>query len=434
MKTEQVKVQPKETDELLANPDMGWETFHKFADEDPALAGLPSSVAYFRYYWYQVEPEDGRIDWEKLDGLLEHAHRAGQKLAFRVMTAGTSGPYMHSPQWLKDLGCPGYEYRAENSTVPHWLPDHDHPLFLDRHLRLIAALGRRYDGHPDFSHMDIGSVGFWGEWHHLQTGVPLPTEANRIRIIDAYLAAFKKTPLLMCLGFPRGVHHANEHGAGWRADCLGDMGGFSPTWNHMEMGYPKLIKEADAYEAWKTGPVGFESCWDMRRWKKEGWDIDHIFDYALNLHTTYLNNKSAPVPEGTRHQVERFLRRLGYRFTVRSVEHPASVAAGDELELMALWENVGVAPAYADYVASAGLGSTDGKVHALTPVKRTVRTWLPGKHPGNLTVQVPAGLPAGRYDLLLGVVDPGTARPVVKLANTGRRPDGWHTFSSVTVS
>jgi len=36
-----VKVEPRESDELLANPGMGWQTFHRFADEDPNLQGLP---------------------------------------------------------------------------------------------------------------------------------------------------------------------------------------------------------------------------------------------------------------------------------------------------------------------------------------------------------------------------------------------------------
>jgi hypothetical protein len=27
--------------------------------------------------------------------------------------------------------------------------------------------------------------------------------------------------------------YAVHHGCGWRADCLGDMGGFSKSWSHM---------------------------------------------------------------------------------------------------------------------------------------------------------------------------------------------------------
>ena len=104
-----VWVEPRETDELLANPGMGWQTFHKFADEDKNLAGLPSGSAYFRFYWREIEPQNGHIDFAKFDALLAHARSAGQKLAFRVMCTG-SGEYMDAPGWLKEQGCPGVEF------------------------------------------------------------------------------------------------------------------------------------------------------------------------------------------------------------------------------------------------------------------------------------------------------------------------------------
>ena len=94
-----VHVEPRETDELLANPGMGWQTFHRFADEDRNLQSLPSGSAYFRFYWREIEPQDGQIDFGKFDQLLAHAHRAGQKLAFRIMCTG-SGGYMDVPAWL----------------------------------------------------------------------------------------------------------------------------------------------------------------------------------------------------------------------------------------------------------------------------------------------------------------------------------------------
>src|SRR5688572_29587068 len=92
----------KETGELLANPHMGWQTFHRFADEDRNLAGLPSGAAYFRFYWREIEPEEGKIDFAKLDGMFAHARRAGQTLAFRVMIAGTGGGQrLFVPKWLE---------------------------------------------------------------------------------------------------------------------------------------------------------------------------------------------------------------------------------------------------------------------------------------------------------------------------------------------
>jgi hypothetical protein len=118
-----VKVTPRQTDELLANPHMGWQTFHRFAGEDENLAGLPSTSAYFRLYWREIEPVAGEIDFARFDDLLARAKRAGQRLAFRIMCAGTTRDYMYVPQWLKDKGCPGFEYERRGEGPKHWVPD-----------------------------------------------------------------------------------------------------------------------------------------------------------------------------------------------------------------------------------------------------------------------------------------------------------------------
>ncbi len=48
---------------------------------------------------------------------------------------------------------------------------------------------------------------------------------------------------------------SRPNGTGWRADCLGDMGGFSSTWNHMEDFYQQALDQAEANDAWKKAPV-----------------------------------------------------------------------------------------------------------------------------------------------------------------------------------
>ena len=76
----------------------------------------------------------------------------------------------------------------------------------------------------------------------------------------------------------------------------------------MENMYPQQIEATESSEVWQRAPVAWETCWDMRKWVKEGWDVRAIYDYALSYHASYVNNKSAPIPEGTRSEVERLLR------------------------------------------------------------------------------------------------------------------------------
>lgn len=427
-----VTVTPRTTDELLANPHGGWQTFHRTAAADRNLAGLPSGSCYFRFYWRDLEPADGEVDFARLDSLLAECRAAGQKLAFRIMCVGTDAQRCHVPEWLRER-CPGFEFRYGDSGPLRWAPDMDRPEFLEPHLRLIRALGERYDGHPDVDLLDVGSVGLWGEWHMSGTGVAMPSLETRLRLVDAWGESFPRTLKVMLIGDLDPLRHALANGCGWRADCLGDMGGFSATWNHMEHFYRQQIEKAAGQDAWKTAPVAFESCWDMRKWVAEGWSVETIFDYALELHASYVNNKSAPLPEGVRPQIEAFLRKLGYRLELRRVAHQPRVRPGTESEVTVELANVGVAPPYADWQLALRL-RPDGPGRArIFHAAADPRRWLPGEHTATFRVGLTGDSPPGRFHLGLALTAREGLEPVARFANEGRAADGWYELSVVEV-
>ena len=184
-----VRVVPEETDEILANPGMGWETFHRTSKQDRNLpTWVPSTVHYARWGWGQLEPEPGKLDTVFLDKVLKETHDSGQKLAFRVMCCSPSRGRPYHPSWLKEIG--GRELIADHNGVsPLPIPDMDDPIVLNAHLDFIKRLGERYDGHPDIDHLDLGSIGWWGEWHLSGSKTcKLPTPENRMKVVDAYLA------------------------------------------------------------------------------------------------------------------------------------------------------------------------------------------------------------------------------------------------------
>lgn len=431
-------LQPRAIDRLFANPGMGWQTFHRFADEDKALAGLPSGSAYFRFYWREVETQPGQIDFALFDRLFAHAEQAGQKLAFRIMCTG-SGQYIDVPQWLKVQGCKGTEFKYEGQN--HWVPDFADPKFQEAHFRLIRELGRRYDGHPAMDLLDIGSVGLWAEWHMsgteaLDTGkeVPLPPLELRLAIIEAWVKAFPKSRKVVLIGSEEAMALTTPRQLGWRADCLGDMGGFSKTWNHMDHFYRQQLRKTGAGEAWKNAPVAFESCWEMGKWVQSGWDVRYIFDYALDCHASYINNKSAPLPEGTREEVERLLRQLGYRLVLRDLHMPSPLESGHGFTVETEWENVGVAPPYVDHLIALQLRSPGpgGKTLVL-PSKSTIQGWLPGPHRQTTHLQVPVELAPGTYQASLGLIDPATRRAEIQLAIDLPATNNWYSIGTVEI-
>ena len=476
---EMVTVAPKKTDELLPNPGIGWETFHRTRTHDKSLPEwLPSTIQYARWGWGTFEPEPGKIDTAFLDKVLKDSRDAGQQLAFRVMCCSTTPRDPYFPKWLKDAG--GRIIETQYGTGPALpVPDLDDPVVLERHLDFIKRLGERYDGHPDIAHIDLGSVGWWGEWHMSNAkGVSMPTPETQQKIVDAWLAAFKKTQFVMLIGGGKMLTYATQHGTGWRADCIGDMGGFSKTWCHMRKGYPFWITQGGVQDVWKTAPVAWESCWDMRRWVQEKWPLRFIFNYALALHGSVLNNKSAPLPEGPeiRPEIERFVRRLGYRLVLRELKHPATAAAGKELALSMKWQNVGSAPCYRPYRLAYRLtplppreGQGEGRgamsptlSHPLPERERgvvipstiTVNKWMPGSVPlftedfykgewdlpnGEVNdvpdkVTLPADIPPGRYRLAIAVIGESTLTPAIRLGIQGRAEDGWYPLSEIEVA
>lgn len=133
--------------------------------------------------------------------------------------------------------------------------------------------------------------------------------------------------------------------------------------------------------------------------------------------------------------MEQFLRRLGYRLVIRSVAHATKARAGAETEVKIAWENVGVAPPYRDYRVALRLraGDTTSAKPFVAATDTSIRGWLPGKQTTDLTFKVPDSLGVGRYELAVGVVDPETREPAVKLAITGRDPAGWYPVSKLEV-
>jgi len=440
-----ITVRPKESDEVLVNPGIGFMTFQRFNGDELNeglrwTEGYPivyqefrgtlenknhpmTSIAYFRVYWKFVEPEQGRYNWEMLDKALLTAHQREQALMLRVAPYGT-GPDNDVPDWYRTM------VGDETGKLPEkkWRTDPEDPRYALHFGNMIRALGRRYDGHPDLESVDMAIVGAWGEG----AGSARLSEKTRRALVDAYLEAFPKTPLVMLLTDEKtNKYGISRRNVGWRVDCLGDMGGFSPTWNHMFDYYPQAIINFGMQGAWKRAPVTFEACWVMQHWKNQGWDIDYIIDQSLKWHISSFNAKSSVVPEEWWPQVNRWLKRMGYRFVLRKFTYPAEVRPHGKLAFTSWWENKGVAPCYRRYPLALRL-KNDRRTEVLE-TDADIRNWLPGDIVYDDAVFLPAEMPRGEYDLSIALLDPQTRRPKVKLAIEGRDVEGWYRLGTISV-
>ena len=423
-------VTPRQIDDVLYNPGIGFADFHFGFGNPPSADEHPrQTVAYFRWPWADLEPFEGRYNFEFIDDVIRQIKAKGETLGFRIMAEYRSG----SPTWLLDKGV------ATAPAGSGLFPDYNNPIFLQYHEKLIRALGDRYSGSPDIDHVDIGSVGCWGEWNTAccenvkeLCARYYPTEENQRRITDMYFKYFPNTPLIMLIGGQ--PKYAAERGAGWRGDCLGDYGMFFQDWNHMDHLYGPAANDQIIGSAWKRAPVHMEVCYFMQDWYERGYDIDKILGKALEWHASVINAKSKPIPEEWRPQVERFLKRLGYRLVMRELQHPTKAHPGGRLIVVSQWENVGVAPMYHRWPLAYRLRSASDQIIGQWTSQADPRGWIPGaSHEVRDVMLIPADIPPGVYSLDVGILDRDSGSAHVSLAIEGKRADLWYAVSKVVI-
>ena len=436
MKTWQMTVEPGISDALLTNPGIGFivapglmgdvktvrdsrgktvEKF-KFAPDQKTWNHPDSGLSYAGASWNALEPEEGRYDWTVLDEKLERARKLGCNAVVRC------SPYSLTediPAWLR-------ERYPEEPEFPFWKIDPNTTEFAFYWARFVRAFAARYDGHPFISSVDMALCGAWGEGG----GSEFVEEQKLDDIIRAYCEGFKETPL-QCL-----LHDEVSVGAilkyrknvGFRVDCLGDMGGFhGKEWSHMQDYSPMNIENFAMHDAWEKGPVLFEACWHMNDWYVSGWDIDYIIEESLKWHISSYQSKQTTVPEAWKDKVAGWVRKMGYRFELRRAQ--ASVEDG-KLRAKLLWCNTGVAPCYSDYPVVLRLKNAE---HEQTwRLADDIRAWLPDED-HLLTAKLPVELPAGEYELSVGI-DTGIAEiGMLNLAIEGRDTDGFYPLGRLAV-
>ena len=443
---ETVVIRPAEIDDVLVNPGMGIQTFQRFdgqalapgltwseegptskLPDPPARPDYPgASIAYVRWFWATLEPEQGKVRWDIIDLALDEARAHRQTLAIRLMPYDPKHPL---PAWYRASGA----RRANQPTDPDgsvWQPDFADPLYLQHWGALVAAAGARYDGHPDLETVDISSVGYWGEgWSDY-----LPSLAHQQALIDIWIKAFPRTPLLMNFDAPEALAYGVGRGAGWRLDCWGDLRvgpNGEPVWSHMWSSYPQQVVRTGIQDAWRRRPVSLESCGVPGYWKDKGWDLDAILAQALRWHVSSVNLKSSAIPPAWKAKLDAFQKRMGYRFVLKQISYPRAVTAGHMMPVHMWWFNAGVAPLYREHWLALELRSARDAAVIRVPVD--VRGFLPDDAVFDGTLHVPEGLAPGAYRLRVAMLDPRTQAPAIRLANVGRQPDGWYDLGEIRV-
>lgn len=465
---------------ILVNPDIGitdHQTINRHSDPYWSEPSYPeTSVVYYRWYWEQLEPEEGVYNYKLIDDTIKAARAQNKKIVIRFMTmAGLNDTYykpspragkkiLGIPCWLKKQIDPQTHAICKNDNS--FIINYKNKIFKADLKRFIDAMGKRYDHNPTILRLDVGLVGTWGEWHlathYKDPGPTLGKHGYKAKDLIPYITmmqqAFPNKMLTMSIGTTSDntTSYATQHGLGWRADCIGD---WSHGWNHMAEGYPQTIKhiegqgnikntypDKDFLNRWQHAPVDLEICTDMVDWGKQPkiYTLEKVkktFDTILNFHTSLFNLKSTKIPAQYQPLLHDLIKKLGYRFNLNHIQVTSEFKPGASITFDSQWQNVGVAPSYNNYPIVWRLRSKNNNDIYYFNTNNNITQWMPAAtttsqapiYNQNNTFTLPKKISKGQYYVDIAMVKPNTHQPQVLLGINGEIKNKWFQLTSITI-
>jgi len=224
--------------------------------------------------WRDVEPQDGRYDWQRLDEMIGEAQRRGKRVTLHLLP-------LRPPEWLYTAGANSISFSIGFRDSPMYgrqvrevLPWD--PVFLERWARLTTELGKRYNKNATVLAVSVTAP---APEMVLPGGVP-GTETFRElerryhkdvylrawkQMIDTYQAAFPDKPKLLVPGIVLFDENFADEVVAYARSRFGDKLWLFNTGLRAD-GIPQAkmgrghIRELLVEHA-KTQPLGLQTIW-----------------------------------------------------------------------------------------------------------------------------------------------------------------------------
>lgn len=404
----------KKTQKVFANPLMGYApcAWNENVREDVSLL-------YMDITWAELEPEEGKYNWKIIDtkNQIKRWKSEGKHIVLRfVCDIPENNKHMDIPQWLYEkIGHAGTWY--DTVFGKGFAPDYNNAQMVAAHEKAVQALGEHFGKDGLISYIELGSLGHWGEWHVNQSaGIQcLPDEAVREQYVLPWTKAFPNASLLM----RRPFSHAAKDGMGLYNDMTGDPQNTKGWLKEIENGgdFSQTGERGGLTrmrDFWEKAPCGGEFNSSMPMEEMLGTNLTQTVKLIRQTHTTFLGPKIAE--EKYTKGYETVLKNMGYRLWISKAALTWK-SRGTNLKLT--WENDGVAPFYQNWPVWVYVENQDGKVIEKERIEFSLSSVLPKKIVKTQTLLKTKGLSAlagKKYKLSIGIEDPMTGKPSIRLA------------------
>ena len=425
------------SDVIIGNPGKGYERYGdaSVATSDKVLEY--AGIGYWRFPWFMLEPKEGEYNWKPIDDFLEKWDERGGRCAFGVMAVASSSSnfseYM-TPKWVFDAGAKPLFVTYSDGRSQYIPADWSDPVFLEKVAGFAKALAERYDGDRRIAYIDIRTCGNWGETHimSMPAGTPDITLDDIKNHIDAWSDQFRETQLMLNVAnWPyekEKIDYALLKGVGLRYD-----GVQARPYTQYRL-VPAIDKQPSAWEFWN--PYANVKKQNPRNFK--GWDVERYLQQFLIGKPSYADlgqyNTDPDQMIADEEALVRFMaNKMGYHFSLRSIEMPDSISGDEAFQISFSWKNSGVNRLYEPcYPVLAVLDSNNQPV-AKCP--------LEGSHPENwesnkVTVENLKAtfetLHDDSYKLAIGLFyDLADEAPGYKIANYDMTADKWYLLADL---
>lgn len=408
----------QKSEEAFGNPLMGYVpgAWNSEISQDIFLL-------YMDITWAELEPEEGVFDWETIEreNQLTRWRKEGKHLVLRfVCDIPGDKPHMDIPKWLYEkTGRDGTWY--EGAYGKGFAPDYNNELLIRYHSRAVQVMGEHLEKDGLISFIELGSLGHWGEWHvNYGQGIKrMPKEQVRNQYVTPWLEAFPKAFFLM----RRPFSIVNTYSMGLYNDVAGKKEDTKEWLKWIQEGgtYNQTMEENAMFpmpDFWKKAPSGGELTSSLPMEELLQTNVKETIELLRLSHTTFLGPNVAE--KAYKDGYAQLLKNMGYRLWISQARWRRNL-----LELT--WENDGVAPFYGNWKTYLYLENPEGKIVEKPEVKIELPQVLPGEKVETETLfateKVKNLLKKG-YRLSVGIEDPMTGRPQVRLAMKCGYADG----------
>jgi hypothetical protein len=392
--------------------------------------GIEESTVAFAYIpWKDFEPNDQDFTSAKIenqpamDWHLNRTGMNGRHLILRVYCqwdgSETDKSKLACPPWLMqnvDLLTGKNPVGEKHGTVV----DFNNPYFIEQAKQMIAALGAKFNSDPRIYAIQLGVIGYWGEWHAFQfkpnaggQGYKL-LQDTRQQILEAYKAAF---PDKMLMGrYLDDSVLKNDNKVGFHNDYF---------WSGNK---DNNAFEYNVGDKWKQGPIGGESPPgpDGSEFYVAGAGLQSV----LRAHYSTMKNgafyrepfDASKHNEQYRLEREEYIKahqKMGYNFQIERALFPDKLPKETKtIPLSVEISNIGIAPFYYNWDVELALlpQDSDAPLHVVKSTQKLV-DFLPGQK-NTITVDIPLDAAnQSAYRLAIRIVQPGA---------TATKPSFWN--------